>query len=61
MITFLVVYKHNVRRMDLSTDISEWCSVIKDNEYINREVCDEFDNDLSTVIHRLEYTYSKYF
>lgn len=56
-----VVYKHNVRRMDVSLGISEWCAAIQDNEYINRDVYDENTNDFSTVIHSLEYMYNKYF
>lgn len=55
-----VVYRRNVRRMDLSSGISVWRDAIDDDVFVNMQVYDKKDNDLSTVMERLEKIYDKY-
>lgn len=55
-----VVYRSNVRRMDLDADLNEWCIAINDDKYINDAVCHENEHDLRTIMKRLEDVYRKY-
>lgn len=55
-----VVYRSNVRRMSLSSNISEWCKAIDEENYMNDMIYNNEDNDLNTVMLRLEKIYDKY-
>ena len=55
-----VVYRSNVRRMSLSSNISEWCKAIDEENYVNDMIYNNEDNDLNTVMLRLEKIYDKY-
>ena len=55
-----VVYKSNVRRMNYNASYSEWISAIDDTAYINPLIYDATDNNLNTVMVRLEALYDKY-
>ena len=46
--------------MDLSSGISVWRDAIDDDVFVNMQVYDKKDNDLSTVMERLEKIYDKY-
>lgn len=56
-----VVYRSNVRRMNYNASYSEWISAIDDKDYVNPLIYDGADNDLNTVMVRLEALYNKYF
>ena len=55
-----VIYKGNVRRMNYNASYSEWISAMDDTDYINPSIYDAADNDLNTVMARLEVIYYKY-
>lgn len=55
-----VIYRSNVRRMNYNASPSEWISAMDDTEYINPMIYDAADNDLNTVMARLEALYDKY-
>lgn len=55
-----VIYRSNVRRMNYDASYSEWISAIDDMAYINPLIYDAADNDLNTVMARLEVIYDKY-
>ena len=56
----VVIYRSNVRRMNYDASYSEWISAIDDMAYINPLIYDAADNDLNTVMARLEVIYDKY-
>ena len=55
-----VIYRSNVRRMNYNASYSEWISAMDDMDYINPLIYDAADNDLNTVMARLEALYDKY-
>lgn len=55
-----VIYRSNVRRMNYNASYSEWISAMDDMDYINPLIYDAADNNLNTVMARLEALYDKY-